>query len=125
MAAKYKLDGIAIIFFVKDLERTRTFYRDAIGLELELQEGFMSYKLGTSEFVFFQGEPKPGNSPQIVFGLEQGGIDTLAEQLVRQGVQMVTPVSEAPGGWSVEFIDPDAHKLAFYQLGTLPRSVRG
>jgi predicted enzyme related to lactoylglutathione lyase len=60
-----------------------------------------------------------------VFGLEHGGIDTLAESLVKQGVQVLTPVSEAPGGWSLEFADPDDHKLAFFQLGTLPRSVAG
>lgn len=43
-----------------------------------------------------------GTSPQIVFGLDEGGIDTAAEALVARGVQVLTPVTEAPGGWSVE-----------------------
>ena len=119
----YKFDSIAIIFLVADLERTRLFYRDALGLTLEQQEGFLLCKLAGSELVFFEGEPKPGTSPQIVFGLELGGIDTLAERLVKQGVQVLTPVSEAPGGWSLEFADPDDHKLAFFQLGSLPRTL--
>jgi glyoxylase I family protein len=123
MSAPFKFDGIAIIFLVANLERTRKFYRDALGLDLEQQEGFLLGKLPGSELVFFQGEPKPGTSPQIVFGLEQGGIDTLAEQLASQGVQVLTPVSEAPGGWSFEFVDPDDHKLAFFQLGSLPRKL--
>lgn len=124
MSAKLKYDSIALIFLVADLKRTRSFYREALGLDLEQQDGFLLGKLPGSELVFFEGEPKPGNSPQVVFGLAHGGIDTLAEQLVKQGVQVVTPVSEAPGGWSVEFLDPDDHKLAFFQLGSLPRAVQ-
>jgi len=124
MSTKFKIDGLALIFLVADLERTHTFYRDALGLTLERQEGFLLGKLPGVELVFFQGEPTIGTSPQVVFGLEHGGIDTLAERLVQQGVQVVTPVSEAPGGWSFEFLDPDDHKLAFFQLGTLPRHLK-
>jgi glyoxylase I family protein len=120
---KFKFDSIAIIFLVADLERTRKFYSDALGITLERQEGFLLGKLPGSELLFFEGETKPGTSPQVVFGLEQGGIDTLAEQLVKQGVQVLTPVSEAPGGWSFEFADPDGHKLASFQFEALPRKL--
>lgn len=123
MTTQYKFDGLAIIFLVADLDRTRKFYKDTLGLTLSVEEGYMLHKMPGVELVFFQGESKPGSSPQIVFGLEQGGIDTLAERLVQQGVQVVTPVSEAPGGWSVDFRDPDDHALAFYQLGSLPRRL--
>jgi predicted enzyme related to lactoylglutathione lyase len=96
-----------------------------IGLSLDRQEGFMSAKLtDATELVFFQGEATRGTSPQIVFGLADGGIDSVAEQLVKQGVQLLTPVSEAPGGWSFEFHDPDAHGLAFYQDESKPRAAR-
>jgi predicted enzyme related to lactoylglutathione lyase len=83
------------------------------------------YLLGTlangTELLFFVGEAVRGTSPQIVFGLDEGGIDTAAEALVARGVQLLTPVSEAPGGWSLEFKDPDAHPLAFFQEAALPR----
>lgn len=62
-----------------------------------------------------------GTSPQIVFGLDEGGIDTAVEALAGRGVQMLTPVTEAPGGWSVEFKDADEHPLAFFQDKKLPR----
>jgi predicted enzyme related to lactoylglutathione lyase len=123
MTTQYKFDGLAIIFQVTDLERTRKFYQEALGLTLDQEEGYLTTKLLGCELLFFQGEPKPGTSPQIVFGLEKGGIDTLVERLVQQGVQVITPVSEAPGGWSVDFRDPDQHPLAFYQFGTLPRRL--
>jgi glyoxylase I family protein len=117
-----KISGIAVVFTVADLARTRRFYADALGLDLTEQEGYL---LGTlpsgTELVFFEGEAVRGTSPQIVFGLDEGGIDTAAEALVALGVPLLTPVSEAPGGWSVEFKDPDGHPIAFFQAEPLPR----
>jgi catechol 2,3-dioxygenase-like lactoylglutathione lyase family enzyme len=117
-----KITGIAVIFMVQNLERTRRFYADALGLELAQQEGYLLVTLpGGTELLFFEGEAVRGTSPQIVFGLDEGGIDTAAEALAARGVQLLTPVTEAPGGWSVEFKDPDGHPLAFFQEEALPR----
>ena len=118
-----KISGIALVFLVESLERTRRFYAEALGLQLEEKEGgYLSCSLsGGTELVFFVGEAVRGTSPQIVFGLDEGGIDTAAEALAQRGVQVLTPVTEAPGGWSVEFKDPDGHPLAFFQAEALPR----
>jgi glyoxylase I family protein len=117
-----KISGIAVVFMVQSLERTRRFYADALGLDLAQNEGYLSGNLpGGTELVFFEGDAVRGTSPQIVFGLDEGGIDTAAEALVAGGVQVLTPVTEAPGGWSVEFKDPDGHPLAFFQTEALPR----
>lgn len=117
-----KISGIALVFLVESLERTRRFYAEALGLELEEKEGYLTVTLASgTELVFFVGEAVRGTSPQIVFGLDEGGIDTAAEALAQRGVQVLTPVTEAPGGWSVEFKDPDGHPLAFFQAEALPR----
>lgn len=117
-----KINGLAVVFMVQNLERTRRFYADALGLALAPMEGYLTLVLpGGTELLFFEGEAVRGTSPQIVFGLEGGGIDTAAEALVARGVQLLTPVTEAPGGWSVEFKDPDEHPLAFFQAEALPR----
>ena len=117
-----KITGIAVVFMVQNLERTRRFYAEALGLELNLNEGYLNLILPSgTELVFFEGEAVRGASPQIVFGLDDGGIDTAAEALAARGVALLTPVSEAPGGWSVEFKDPDGHPLAFFQAEALPR----
>jgi glyoxylase I family protein len=117
-----KISSIAVVFMIQNLERTRRFYADALGLELAEKEGYLLGTLpGGTELVFFEGEATRGTSPQIVFGLAEGGIDTTAEALVARGVQLLTPVTEAPGGWSVEFKDPDGHPLAFFQEEALPR----
>jgi glyoxylase I family protein len=122
MSKKPKFRSLAVIFTVKDLNRTQRFYEELLGITLERQEGFMSGKLPDGcELGFLEGEATRGSSPAIVFGLDEGGIDGVAESLVRQGVQLVTQVSEAPGGWSFDFRDPDEHVLAFYQSASLPR----
>jgi len=117
-----KISKIAVVFMVEDLQRTRRFYADALGLELDDKDGYLLGTLpGGTELLFFVGEAVRGTSPQIVFGLDEGGIDTAVEALVARGVQVLTPVTEAPGGWSVEFKDPDQHPLAFFQDEALPR----
>jgi len=121
---KPRVSDVAIIFLVKNLERTSQFYATAIGLKLEEQEGYCLITMPNgTEILFFEGEAEPGGFPQVVFGLEEGGIETIAEGLAELGAQMVTPVSEAPGGWSMEFKDPDGHALAFFQAESLPKRI--
>ncbi len=67
------------------------------------------------------GDVPRGATPQVVFGLAQGGIDATVASLAAAGVEIVTPVTEAPGGWSVDFKDPDGHMLALFQDGAHPR----
>jgi glyoxylase I family protein len=57
----------------------------------------------------------------LVFGLAKGGIDSMVASLAAAGVELVTAVTEALGGWSAEFKDPDGHLLSLYQDGGLPR----
>ena len=119
-----KITGVAIIFTVQSLERTLRFYAETLGLEVQQHEGYLQCILPSgTELMFFEGEAVPGTSHQVVFGLDDGGIDTAAEALTARGVQLLTPVSEAPGGWSVEFKDPDGHGLAYFQAEALPRRL--
>jgi glyoxylase I family protein len=120
-----QIKNLAVVFIVKDLARTHRFYAETLGLPFEVtdfENGYLQARLpGDVEFVFLPGEATQGTTPQVVFGLAKGGIDGVVASLASAGVQVVTPVSEAPGGWSVEFKDPDAHLLALYQDGALPR----
>jgi len=124
----------AIVYRVADLKRSESFYRDTLGINVrvlpldvkEKEEGhegdhFMMGDVGDITLVFFQGQEKPGKTPIIVFSLEDGGIDAVAERLARKGVTIVTPVSEAPGGWSFDWLDPDGHMWSHYQSNNKPR----
>ncbi len=120
-----QLENLAIVFVVADLVRTHRFYSDTLGIAFEVEDfegGYLQARvLGDVELVFMPGEATRGTTPQVVFGLAKGGIDAMVAALATAGVALVTPVTEAPGGWSAEFEDPDGHKLSLYQDAALPR----
>lgn len=120
-----QVKNIGIVFTVKDLGRAHRFYSQTLGLAFEVADiegGYLQARLpGDVELVFLAGDVPRGVSPQVVFGLAKGGIDGMVAALAAAGVEIVTPVSEAPGGWSAELKDPDGHILALYQDGALPR----
>lgn len=121
-----QIRNLGVVFMVKDLGRTHRFYAETLGLTFEIADiegGYLLARLpGDVELMFFPGEAPRGATPQLVFGLAKGGIDSMVAALASAGVEIVTAVSEAPGGWSMEFKDPDDHMLALYQDGALPRS---
>jgi len=123
-------NGVTIVFNVADIARTERFYREHLGIEFEKFEeehggSFLMTKIGTEvELMVFKGNPKPGNTPNVVFGLADGGIDTLVERLAAGGVEIVTPVSPAPGGWFADFHDPDRQVISFYQAEDKPRALK-
>jgi glyoxylase I family protein len=120
-----QIKNLGIVFVVKDLRRTHRFYAETLGLAFEVADfegGYLQARLpGDVEFVFLPGDAPRGATPQVVFGLSKGGIDAMVGSLAAAGVEIVTPVSEAPGGWSAEFKDPEGHMLSLYQDAALPR----
>lgn len=126
MFAKTRLNNIC--YYVSDIDRTETFYRDVLGLPVERMEEedgspwLMARTINDVDLIFFKMESRPGNSPIIVFDLADGGIDDVVANLAEKGVTIVTPVSHAPGGWSAEIADPDGHTISMYQTAEAPRS---
>lgn len=122
-----KFSDFGVVFNVKDINRTEQFYKNIIGIDVQRQPGgdegdwLLAILENGVQLMFFEGEESIGKSPIIVFELEEGYIDDLVDEMAKEGVEMVTPVSEAPGGWSTEFLDPDGHPLSLYQGEHLPR----
>lgn len=117
----------AIVFFVRDVDRTERFYRNVLGLDLERAAGhdgpFLMAQAGEVSLVFLPAEEAPGRTPVVVFGLN-GGIEEAVEALARHDVEIVAPVSEAPdGGLTADFLDPDGHVLSYYQPAEAPRRL--
>jgi predicted enzyme related to lactoylglutathione lyase len=81
----------------------------------------MASTAGGVDLIFFKQDSRPGNTPIVVFDIADGGIDDIVTALAEKGATIVTPVSEAPGGWSAEFADPDGHVLSMYQTEDKPR----
>lgn len=125
----FKPKSASIVYYVSDIQRTETFYNDIFGLGLERMEGADPFWLqghleNGLDLIFFEMEGTRGNTPAIVFEVSDGGIDDIVAELAGAGVTIVTPVSEAPGGWSADFLDPDGFGLGLWQSGELPRSLK-
>ncbi|WEK04252.1 MAG: VOC family protein [Candidatus Devosia phytovorans] len=125
----FKPKSASVVYYVSDIARTEKFYNQTMGLDLVRMEGAAPFWLqgtlaGGLEVIFFEMEAVRGNSPALIFTVEDGGIDDIVAALAEQGVTIVTPVSEAPGGWSADFLDPDGFGLGLWQSGELPRSVK-
>ena len=124
-----RLTSMAFILYVRDVSRTERFFTDNLGIQFARNTGedgslWLLAKIGDEvEMLVFAGDPQPGNTPGIVFGLGDGGIETVVAALASAGVEIVTPVSEAPGGWSADFKDPDGHVMSFYQAESLPKRL--
>ena len=124
----------AIVFYVKDMIRTEAFYRDVLGLRTTLRqdrydadhpdEKMLIAEAGEVSLIFFERAEPIGRTPIVVFTLADGGIDDVVERLAARGTQIIVPVSEAPGGWTSDFLDPDGHVLSFYQSNKAPRQRR-
>lgn len=118
----FKPKSASIVFYVSDIARTEAFYTETLGLDLERMEGAEPFWLqgrleSGLDLVFFEMEGKRGDTPALVFDVTEGGIDDVVADLVAKGVTIVTPVSEAPGGWSADFLDPDGFGLGLWQAG--------
>lgn len=125
----FKPKSAAIVYYVNDILRTETFYNETFDLGLERMEGAEPFWLqgrleNGLDLIFFQMEGKRGDTPAIVFEVHEGGIDDIVAELSMKGVTIVTPVSEAPGGWSADFLDPDGFGLGLWQSEELPRSLK-
>jgi predicted enzyme related to lactoylglutathione lyase len=116
---------------VSDLDRAKKFYEETLGLAVDRVPGdgpehggdfLIAHTAGGTDLIFFANpEARPGQSPVVVFTLAEGGIDHIVGGLAKKGVTIVTPLSEAPGGWSADFADPDGHVLSVYQSEEIPR----
>ena len=111
----------AVVFYVRDVDRTASFYGDVLGLELQRLDGhdgsYLVAETGEAgpTLVFLPADEPPGRSPVVVFGLD-GGIEEAVEALARHNVEIVAPVAEAPdGGLTADFLDPDGHVLSYHQ----------
>ena len=120
----------SIVYYVADIARTEAFYTETLGIALTRMEGAEPFWLQAQldnglELVFFEMEGVRGSTPALIFDIAEGGIDDIVAALAEKGVTIVTPVSEAPGGWSADFLDPDGFGLGLYQSGDKPRSLKG
>ena len=126
MLAPRKLGHVGI--YVKDLERSKKFYTEVVGLkvsdEFPAKAVFMRCSHDHHDTVLFQlaaeklarSQPDRGEIQQISYEVDR--LDDLrqkAAELRAQGIEVTGPDQKGPGmDKTIEFSDPDGNRIQFY-----------
>jgi lactoylglutathione lyase len=112
----------AIILFVADLPRSKVFYHDVLGLDVEFEDGeSVGFKIEGLAFIVLQvdrarvqlqGEPTatPRAGATAFLATFTGDVDALHANLVERGVPFFQRPADLPWGMrTAYFKDPDGH----------------
>ena len=111
-----KLSTIMIV--VKDMERSRKFYRDVLGLQNHYSSpGWTALSAGNINVGLHPESPELKVEPHegMQFGFEVADIQKTAAALKQKGVQFVREPRQEDFGWLAIFKDPDGHHLQLFQ----------
>ena len=113
------------VIFVRDMAAMRRFYEDVLALSLlrELSPNWIEYGLGSNTLALARPSrtaadaPTPAGSAslQLAFKVSAAEVDACADELVRQGVALLSPPTNQPFGHRTLFFrDPDGNLLEVY-----------
>jgi catechol 2,3-dioxygenase-like lactoylglutathione lyase family enzyme len=113
------------VIFVRDMEAMRRFYEDILGFPLlrELSPGWIEYRVGGNTLALARPSrtaadaPTPNGSAslQLAFKVSAAEVDQCADELVRQGVDLLSPPTDQPFGHRTLFFrDPDGNLLEMF-----------
>jgi predicted enzyme related to lactoylglutathione lyase len=107
-----------ITLIVKDMERSVAFYRDVVGLKVQLNTPYWSSMDAGNIIVGLHPESQhskvaPGGSCN--FGFEVSDIQKTATELKAKGVQFLMDPKREDFGWLGVFADPDGYSIVLAQ----------
>lgn len=108
-----------VVYPVADLERAKTFYRDAVGLgePHTLHERWVEFDVGGTTFALATGGEELGMPPGSGFSIafETQDFEAALKRLKEKGGQVDEPF-EAPTCRAFFAKDPDGNRFALHQL---------
>ena len=113
------------VIFARDMAAMRRFYEDVLGFPLirELSPGWIEYRVGDNTLTLARPgrtaadapTPRGSASLQLAFRVSVPEVDQCADELVRQGVELLSPpTDQAFGHRTVFFRDPDGNLLEVF-----------
>jgi len=113
------------VIFVRDMAAMRRFYETVLCFPLsrELSPGWIEYQLGGNTLALARPSrtaadvPTPAGSAslQLAFKVSPPEVDACADELVRHGVDLLSPPSDQSFGHRTLFFrDPDGNLLEVY-----------
>jgi catechol 2,3-dioxygenase-like lactoylglutathione lyase family enzyme len=113
------------VIFVRDMAAMRSFYEDVLGFPLlrELSPGWIEYRLGDNTLALARpsltaadaATPNGSASLQLAFKVSAPEVDQCADELVRHGLDLLSPPTDRPFGHRTLFFrDPDGNLLEVF-----------
>jgi catechol 2,3-dioxygenase-like lactoylglutathione lyase family enzyme len=113
------------VIFVRDMGPMRRFYEEILGFPLrrELSPDWIEYRVGDNTLALARPRrtaadaPTPSGSAslQLAFKVSALEVDQCADELVRQGVELLSPpTDQAFGHRTLFFRDPDGNLLEMF-----------
>ena len=113
------------VIFARDMAAMRRFYEDILGFALlrELSPGWIEYRLGENTLALARPgltaadvpTPRGSASLQLAFKVSAPEVDLCADELVRQGVDLLSPPTDQSFGHRTLFFrDPDGNLLEVF-----------
>lgn len=113
------------VIFVRDMAAMRRFYEDVLGFPLyrELSPGWVEYRVGGNTLALAKPSrtaadaPTPNGSAslQLAFKVSASEVDQCADELVRQGLDLLSPPADQVFGHRTLFFrDPDGNLLEVF-----------
>ncbi|WP_029583247.1 VOC family protein [Bradyrhizobium sp. URHD0069] len=113
------------VIFVRDMAAMRRFYEDILGFPLlkELSPAWIEYRVGGNTLALAKPSltaadvPTPNGSAslQLAFKVSAPEVDQCADELVRQGVNLLSPPTDRVFGHRTLFFrDPDGNLLEVF-----------
>ena len=113
------------VIFVRDMAAMRRFYQGILGFPLlrELSPGWIEYRVGGNSLALVRPSltaadvPTPNGSAslQLAFKVSAPEVDQCADELLRQGVDLLSPPTDQVFGHRTLFFrDPDGNLLEVF-----------
>ena len=117
-----------VMIDVADMDRTVAFYRDAVGLALEMTSPFWSsFALGSGASLGLHGGRKDaGPRPSAwTLGLHVDDILAARDRIVTGGGRTAGDLHDIPGGVILDLSDPEGNAFEIIQHGVTVESLAG
>ena len=108
----------AVWVYVNDLEQSRSFYQNALGLKERLKDGtWLEFDLGQTTFAIYERPKEKGplkpQKTRIMFQTDD--IKNAAKQVEKNGGKLIGSVRKENYGNLQTFEDPNGHWLELFE----------